>query len=102
MVATVFRRETFWRLGGFSPVLPKWHDWWFLLAASVRLGIAPWYDPRPLARYREHPASLSGADRQVSQTEAKLFALHLRRLLDSTHVVSGTFACEPSPPPSAA
>jgi len=77
--AMVVRRDVYERVGGFEPRLAGYaEDWemWVRIAAATRV----WYDPSPLALYRIHEKSISGAQLQTGTNVQKLrLAIELNR-----------------------
>ncbi len=66
----VVRRAVYEQLGGFDRRLTHSEDWemWTRIAAHFQV----WYEPEPLALYRVHRSSSSGASRSVGENVVDL------------------------------
>lgn len=88
--ALVVKREAYERVGGFSPQLRGASDWEMWQRIAVHYPV--WFEPEPLACYRQHDKSLTGMlGRSGEHTAA------IRRAIERMHVyfrehVSAEFA----------
>ncbi len=56
-VGWTFRRDAFFRVGGFDPLLSSCEDWDFVIRVASRYGVG--YDAEPSVRYRKSAGQMS-------------------------------------------
>ncbi|MDO8392275.1 MAG: glycosyltransferase family A protein [Actinomycetota bacterium] len=76
---SLFRRDLWWRVGGFDPALTYFEDWDFWLSCAERSAVFRSVE-QPLWRYRRHARSLMGASTHSSRDGARQYVRekHLR------------------------